>query len=233
MPRLRPDLVLVQSEATRASLAPFGCRMAELTPGIDLDRFRPMSVAQRIALRRAYAVPEDAYVVLHVGHLNRERNVQSLGALRQMEGAQVVVVASSSTPHDAALSAELRAAGVRVIAKHVREIAELYQLADCYVFPVEARMSAIDLPLSVLEAMACDLPVVTTPFGGLVSRFAEGPGFHYAQNTRQMLEAVRACRAAGGAGTRALVSNLSWERVAEGLMATLTRSIDSHKADTA
>ncbi len=65
---------------------------------------------------------------------------------------------------------ELRRAGVLLITHYLPEIVELYQAADAYVFPVPpnpADPSAIDLPLSVLEAAACNLPILATRFGAL------------------------------------------------------------------
>ncbi len=219
MARLRPEVVLAQSAATRESLKPVGVRLLTMPPAVDLVRFRPHTPAEREALRRRYDLPVDAFLALHVGHLNRGRNVHTLAAL-QSDGVQVLVVGSSSTPHDAALIAELAGAGVRVIDRHVPRVEELYGLADAYCFPVRGENSAIDLPLSVLEAMACDLPVVTTRYGGLTAHFAEGEGFRYVDDAAQMGAALGDIRGQvqsrePGAGTRAMVQPYAWPDVAQ------------------
>ena len=220
MPRLQPDLLLVQSESTRAPLQRIGCRAAALPPGVDTHRFRPVDPSERRRLRLRFGFPEDAFIVLHVGHLNRGRNVQALARVQQempLPHTQVVVVGSTSTPHDAGLVAELSGAGVRVIGDYVADIAQLYQLSDCYVFPVSSETSSIDVPLSVLEAMACSLRVVTTRFGGLDSLFSSGPGLNYVQDADEIPAGVRAC-ASQPSKTREMVAPYDWSLTAARLL---------------
>ena len=218
MPRLGPDLVLVQAERTRASLERFGCRLRTLRPGVDLERFRPATAGRRAELRRAYGADEGSYVLLHVGHLNRGRGIQALLPLQRLPGAQVVVVGSASTSHDQELVTELTRAGVKVLGEHIADMAAVYQMADCYVFPVQGETSAIDVPLSVLEAMACDLPVVTTRFGGLPGLFASARGLRYVGRPEQIVEAVESLRGMTGPGTRRLVEPFAWSRVVDEML---------------
>ena len=215
MPRLRPDLLLVQSEETRASLKPLGCSAQMAPPGIDLTRFRPVSGDERRALRRSSGVDPGDYVICHVGHLKRGRNVQSLLHLQRHPGNQVIVVGSTSTEQERSLVAGLRRGGVRIIDRFLPDIAHVYQMADCYVFPVDSETSSIDVPLSVLEAMACNLPIVTTRFGGLPAFFPATPGFRYAEGLEQMIDAVEASKALGTSGTREMVMPYAWPRVAD------------------
>ena len=49
-------------------------------------------------------------------------------------------------------------------------------LADVYLFPVMDIENCIDVPLSVLEAASCNLPIVTTEYGELTA-FREQEGF--------------------------------------------------------
>ena len=69
---------------------------------------------------------------------------------------------------------DLEAAGVRVLRENLPAIHELYQLADVYLFPVQRADAAMEIPLSVLEAMAVNLPIITTPFGRLTELFEGG-----------------------------------------------------------
>jgi glycosyltransferase involved in cell wall biosynthesis len=50
------------------------------------------------------------------------------------------------------------------------------------------------MPLSVLEAMACNLPVVTTRFGGLADCFADGDGFRFVDSAARIAGSVESVR---------------------------------------
>ena len=96
-------------------------------------------------------------------------------------------------------------------------IEELYQLADCYVFPTTPGDS-ISMPLSVLEAMACNLPIITTRFAGLEQHFASGHGFTFIDSSGEIPTRVdESLQSAGACRTRAMVQEFSWEAVTDRL----------------
>ena len=223
--RLGPDLTLVQSLATCQSLTTLGCPAAVLPSGVDLHTFAPVSRQEKRALRAKYELLPEAYVVLHVGHLKRQRTVLLLNRVRSELSCETVVVGSTSTPSgvDDDVTAALRAGGTHVIDRYIERIAELYQLADCYLFPVHTSGGAIEAPLSVLEAMACDLPVVTTRFGFLRQSFTDGPGFTFADSDDRLVAAVGRLRETREQLTpgqvRARVQLFSWDAIARTLLA--------------
>lgn len=229
MPRLLPDALLVQSERTQFSLDFLHTPVELWPPSVATERFRPVSAPARRLLRQRHAIDAADYVILHVGHLNRGRNVQALSALARAPGHRVLVVGSTSTPHDQQLVSSLEADGVRVIDEFLPDVAEIYQLADCYVFPVNSETSSIDLPLSVLEAMACDLPVVTTRFGGLPALFDGVPGFRYIDDLEQLPAAVEACRHLKQPGTRAMVEPYAWPQASTRILGRLCEMLSLTK----
>jgi glycosyltransferase involved in cell wall biosynthesis len=117
-----------------------------------------------------YGLPTDKCIILHVGHINAERNLEALVQL-QKDDNQVVIIGSSSTQDvsykDERLKKSLMEQGLQIIDGYIKNIEELYQLSDVYVFPVLSERGCIGVPLSILEARACGLPVVATAFGGL------------------------------------------------------------------
>lgn len=222
--RLAPDLVAVQSPAGQRHLAALGCAAEVVPSGVDIETFRPVAPKRRRALRAEYGLDPDAPVILHVGHLQAGRGVGVLAELAARGVGQVVLVASSSTAQEAALAEELRRAGVAVVATYQPHVEHFYQLADCYVFPVASSDNAIDAPLSVLEACACELPVVSTRFGGLPQLLgaADCPGLTFVDTPAELVEAaVRRCQSGpplGAAGTRALALPYAWEAVSARLL---------------
>lgn len=146
----------------------------------DLQMFHPVdSVERKIELREKYNLPKNKVIISHMGHLNEGRNLRSLVPL-QDAGIQVVVVGSSSTPRDsigpASLKRYLEEKGFIILDRYIENIAEIYQLSDIYVFPVKSTTGSIGMPLSVLEARACGIPVITTDFGSLKQKL--GDDFH-------------------------------------------------------
>lgn len=170
-----PDHLFAAGPGVEAQARDLGLGCARLEGGVDLDRFRPIGNDSRSDLRRSLGLPVTPFIVLHVGHLKPGRGVLALRSVQALEGVQAVLVCSSSTEADAGMRRSLQTAGVRVIDHHVPEIEEYYRAADCYLFPPATALDAIELPLSVLEAMACDLPIVTSRFGGLPA-LLEGAG---------------------------------------------------------
>ncbi len=168
---LKPDLILTPSPQVLDHSETFGIRAEFLPLSVNSEVFKPVSgTCRKAELRLKYRVPLDKRILLHVGHINEGRNLRSLIPF-QDENNQVLVVGSSSTRDvsfkDEKLLDFLIKSGIQVIDTYIEDIHEIYQLSDVYVFPVKSEGSCIGIPLSVLEASACGLPVITTDFGGL------------------------------------------------------------------
>ncbi|MFC1683742.1 glycosyltransferase, partial [Candidatus Zixiibacteriota bacterium] len=209
----RPDVVLVQSRESARSYQELGCAVHLVPSGVELDTYCPVSESRRLELRRGYRLPPDAFLLLHVGHINTNRGVSIFKELQKNPKVQVLLVGSTSTRQDEMLIEELETAGVRVLREFIPAIHEIYQMSDCYLFQVASKAAAIELPLSVLEAMACNLPVVTTRFGGLQDHFPEGDGLMFVDGPEEMRTAISLVMEGIETDTRRMVANLSWDRI--------------------
>lgn len=209
-----PDGIFVQSPQGEEVFGKIGCPVHFLPSGVDLALFAPVEPSRKTALRKQYDLDEDALILLHVGHIKRGRNVQLLSRFPGLPDTQVLLVGSASTPQDDLLAYELTQHGVRVIRQFVPHVEELYQLADIYLFPVLSEHDAIGVPLSVLEAMACNLPVVTARFGGLPMMFQEGQGLFYFDSESQLPELVRRASRLPACSTRVMAGAYTWSSVA-------------------
>jgi len=217
MGKLAPDRVVAQSKRTQSALQKMGCRTALLPPAVDTQRFCPVSLTEKALLRTKYGLPIDAKVLTHVGHLKGERNFSQFLALQGEGRYHTLVVGSTSTEQEEALKDTLRRAGASVIDTYVAHIEDIYRLSDVYLFLVEEETAAIELPLSVLEAMGCNIPVVCTPFGGLPDFFTAGHGLFYWDGQSALGALIQAaistpCR------TRSWVESRTWAAAAEELV---------------
>jgi glycosyltransferase involved in cell wall biosynthesis len=213
--RLSPDFVLCQSQPGMDYLSALGIEARFIPGGVDLDAFRSVSPAEKAALREKYALPTDEFLVLHAGHLKRERNTE---LLTRLDGVgRGVVLASRRMGFDEGVLGELKRHGVIVIDRYVEDTHEVYQACDCYLFPVSGADSAMEFPLSVLEAMACNLPVVALPYGGLPLALEARDGLVFAESEHEMIELIRRAQGAG-VKTRAQAEAFGWVEIGRTLL---------------
>jgi glycosyltransferase involved in cell wall biosynthesis len=148
-----------------------GRALVEIPGGVDLDLFRPLATD----LRRTLGL-EGAEVVLYVGRFAPLKNVSLLiEAFAQLRGdrprARLLLVGEGAL--EGRLRADVRRLGLgeAVIFAGAKALAELpayYAIADVF-----ALSSSFDnSPNVLLEAMACEVPVVATRVGG-VPRYVE------------------------------------------------------------
>lgn len=188
---LRPDYLMLLGRFEMDLFLNAGMRVRVLPPAVDNARFSRATKEEKSNIRADYNVPVNKTVVLHVGHVRSTRNVESLLEVQKIDNVQVVVVGSTSTVVEKDLKDKLERAGIRVIDKYVPDIADIYKMSDIYVFPVFNKIACIDMPLSIIEAMVCNLAVITTRFGGLMDHFKEDAGFKYFDTMDELIKLVK------------------------------------------
>ncbi|MEO8456476.1 MAG: glycosyltransferase family 4 protein [Chloroflexota bacterium] len=210
LPRLAPNSVFAQSEANIRYLGKLGIEARFLPSGVDLDDYHPVNPEEKRRLRVKFRLPADDYLVLHAGHFTQARNT---GLLEKLEGVGRGVMLAGAAGRDPQLKRQLESRGVIVIDSYVDKVEELYQAVDCYVFPTREHDAAMEFPLSVLEAMACDLPVVSYPYGGLPLALDSGGGLTFAESDAEMLDAIAKSKHVR-ANTRAQAEQFAWKNIA-------------------
>jgi len=143
-----------------------GCHASYLKTGVNSDIFKPTTSQRKEELKKAYGIPLDKKVILHVGHLKKGRNIDKLLQIDKEYFVLLVVSSVTENERDNSLKNEFqKRPNTKIIFSYIENIAEVYQLSDIYFFPVQQEENCIDVPLSVLEAAACNLPVVSTSYG--------------------------------------------------------------------
>ena len=215
----RPDAVVVQSNSWKSYCSHLNLKLYDQPMiGVDLTRFHRISKVKKQRIRSELGLPATKIVVLHVGHLNLGRNLNHLTSL--VEKDMLPVVIGSTTVHpDLELVKTLEAAGVMVICRYLENIEKFYQAADCYVFSTISPRFCVQIPLSILEAMACGLPVVSTRFEGLPLVFPEGyPGITYVDDLRILPAKVRHALSFSGRPESETLECFSWANIAQKLL---------------
>ncbi|WP_437730733.1 glycosyltransferase [Sorangium sp. So ce1335] len=143
--------------------------------GIDLSRFRP-DAAARARIRAELGIPQDAWVAGAVGRLSQVKNHALL--LRAAAAAGVLsddgrLLLVGDGPEAAPLRALAEELGIRdrvVFAGERHDVPELLSSSDVFVLSSDSE----GLPLSMVEAMATGLPVISTAVGGIPALVADG-----------------------------------------------------------
>jgi thymidylate kinase len=209
MSPFRADVALFSSGRLAGRYGWCSRRGAVVPPVVDHERFRPAD-EPKSALRARLGLADDRPLLLHVGHLRATRNLEPLVSLARDGRYAVVMAASTSTEADPGLADHLTAAGITLITRYIPDIESLYRAADAYVFPVADSGGAIEMPLSILEAAACGVPIVTTPLGAVPEFCPPSPSLVHAAPDR-FLAALPAVLASDGSRNRALVSSMTGE----------------------
>lgn len=220
IPFTKTDLVITQSEDTEKVLKKLGCNVKFMVcSGVDTKRFHPVSDAKKFELREQYGVSTEKFVVLHVGSIRKWRNVEVLKEIQSDPNVQVVLVGRTSTKFEQDVAFKLERKGCKIINNYIPKIEEIYALSDCYVFPTTDPVGSIDIPLSVLEAMATNLPVVSTRFGGLPTIFKEGDGLFFVEDEGDIYRTIEGIKNGKlEIKTREKVLLYSWDNIAKKLV---------------
>lgn len=150
-------------------------RMVRLTPGVDVDAFRPGSGGEIV--RKRLGIAPDRPVVACVARLTERKGQDVLirawpHVLREVPDALLLVVGDG--PHRAVLHRLVDVEGMR---SHVlfagavpwEEIPPYFDAADVFAMPCRTRLGGLEpeaLGIVFLEAQASGLPVVVGDSGG-------------------------------------------------------------------
>ena len=163
-----PDAVIVQSKkwfdwGKRKKLKMDSVPLS----GVDLEKFHPVSKEAKEKLKQELGLDSNKKVVLHAGHLNPNRNLDCFISLGNSPDFQPVIIASTTTIVNQDLEKRLKEGNVLILREYISEIEKYYQAADFYLFPTISPRACVQIPLSVIEAMATNTPIISTKFEGL------------------------------------------------------------------
>lgn len=209
---VRPRVVAVsESVAQTVGRIMPSCKVDVIRNAVDTDRFRP---GDRATARAALGLPQDARIIGAAGRLEHIKGQDTLiAAMAQVPDALLVLVGQGSLAD--AYKAQAAALGLceRVILLGQREdMQDIYPAFDVVCLPSRNE----GLPLSVLEAQACGLPVVATDVGSVREGVCPQTGRLVPSEAPGLLaDALRASldTPAAGNARQFVLDHFSWERL--------------------
>ena len=222
----RFEATLVPSQELARVLADWGVRNVRAVDlGVNTDVFRP-DAADRIEMRHSLGIRDDQKLLLYVGRLAVEKNVQTLfAAFEQLtQGARDAfhLLAIGDGPHRDGIR-RLQELGAQVswrsYCQDSAELARYYRAADLFVHPgVQETFGLV-----ALESQACGTPVVGIS-GSYMDRiiFHDQGGWARENSPAALADAIaemtaKPLDALGGSASVEAAESHAWPRVFERL----------------
>ncbi len=221
-------------------------RVHVVEPGVDLERFAPVSDDERAAARRRLGLPADRDVVLFAGRVQPLKApdvlVGALAALRASgRPVPLLVVLGGPSGRPTAVRELEALAAISGVADDVvvrppatrDDLPDWYHAADVVAMPSRSE----SFGLVAAEAQACGVPVVAAAVGGLRSIVEHGssgrlvPGHDpdlWADELAQVLQDLRdpATADAYRTAARATAARFGWSTAADAMLKLYTVASD-------
>jgi glycosyltransferase involved in cell wall biosynthesis len=214
-------------------------RIHNIPNAVDLEKFRPVSAAEKSRLCQKLALPADRTLVIYSGRLSRAKGLPMLieawpALIERHPDLCLLVVGSGRISFDNCEDYVTEFVRTHNLSDHVKflgetsYVQEYLQAADLFVFPTEYE----GFSLALVEALGCALPVAVTSVGAAPDLIQDGQnGFMFPpKNSAAMLATIEAALAARqrwpeiGAAARASVTRFDLSVVADQYIA-LCRSL--------
>lgn len=170
------DANLAMNQEEMDSLLKWNRRTARFVHGIGLDisRMKVSSEACRNAIKKEFNIPDHALMLLSIGELNTNKNhaavIKALALIdKTVRPHYVICGVGEEEEYLRKLIIDCKLEDFVVLAGYRADIPQIVASADIFVFPSFHE----GLPVSVLEAMAGGLPVITSEIRGNVDLIKE------------------------------------------------------------
>ncbi|MBR6422305.1 glycosyltransferase [bacterium] len=211
-------LTIVEKDLDAVAVRP-GFRKKLFDVGIKSDKFSPVDKQRQTELKKKYGFDPDRLLAIHVGHCSAGRGLEDFALIKD---ADKMVVASGMF-ENAKTVKTLEDYGVKIHKGYLEHVEEIYQMADVYIFPTHSTEFVISIPLSVMEALSCGVPVVGyQDFSNLSAISAEDDAILLIDDKSELNAAV-ICTAAKKRDKSYLKIAKTWEQVATDVLNVVGR----------
>ncbi len=152
-------------------------------PGVDVDRFHPLSADERIAARRRFGVPDEAELIVGISRLVPRKGfdiaIRAVAAMRAGRPDLVLAISGGGRDDDRLrrLAADLDAPVLFLGRVPNDDLPALYGCADVYTMLCRNRWGGLEqegFGIVFVEAAACGVPQVAGDSGGAAEAVADG-----------------------------------------------------------
>jgi glycosyltransferase involved in cell wall biosynthesis len=229
--------VLAVSRQTQAYARLLGRNDVGLLPNaVDTHTFEP-AVEQQMA-RRSLGLPSNTFIILTVGRLTFKRAADTLLAAAELlaDDPQILFVVVGNGLLRPSLERFIRQRAITNCrftgAVPNDALPQYYQAADLFVL---SSRTGEGLPVAVLEAWACALPLIATAIGWQTGVVENGRNAllipacapeHLAQAIRWCIENPASAQRIGEAGRATVLRHFSMDAHVSALLATLYRATE-------
>lgn len=199
--------------------------------GVDTDKFRPAAPAEKLRLRKQSPYAAEDVLMFYAGEFNGNKNHQLLIralARAQDQGAAIRLMLAGEGPlleQCRQLAAELGVAGRVEFLGYRRDIDRLLPLCDAAV----SSSLREGLPVNIMEAMACGLPIIATRNRGHAELVKPGENGYLVEPGPGQEDRLAAYmfELSLSAGLRSLMGNKSLELVQTYQLKSVVRELSS------
>ena len=175
--RYTDTLLTINKEDYERAKTKFKAKNIEYVPGVglDLEKFAPLEIDKAVT-RERLALPEDAFLVLSVGELNKNKNheivIRAIAKLNNPKVHYVICGQGQLEDYLKNLSKELSVENQVHLLGFRKDISTIMQSVDMFAFPSFRE----GLSVALMESMANGLPVVCSKIRGNVDLIEDEEG---------------------------------------------------------
>lgn len=174
-------LITINREDFKRSKKLLKAKRIEYIPGVGLDtrKFGDIFI-DRIKKRQEIGIPEDAFLILSTGELNKNKNHETIiRAIAKLNNTNIYYVICGQGPLENYLNRLIKEIKLNKQVKLLgfrNDIDEICKVSDIFAFPSYRE----GLGIAALEAMASGLPLITSNVHGIPDYSINGvTGFSY------------------------------------------------------
>ena len=182
--RLTDVLITINHEDFELAKKKMHAKKVCYVPGVGIDLSKIQNVqCDRNEVRKSMGVPEDCFLLLSIGELNVNKNhqvvVKALAKLNNTNVHYAIAGLGDQKENLLNLAKNLGVESQFHLLGFRTDVLKLCKAADVFVFPSFRE----GLSVSLMEAMACGLPIVCSKIRGNVDLVEDGVGgFHFVPN---------------------------------------------------